>query len=169
MLVMHVYSLRRRVRAMARWGRIRSWLEVHIFLGLQGAMLVTFHSLHLSTLTNISGLTFALTLVVVCSGIFGRYLFAQLPKSISGERLSAAQVGEELAVLRALGGAADAAALHQVESRRASLERRLARLTRAERLFRNWTLLHKPLTFLLLAAVLLHVFAHYVYAAQFSG
>src|SRR5262245_35017086 len=42
---MHVYSIRKRVRALANLGRLKSWLQFHIFLGLQGAMMVTFHSL----------------------------------------------------------------------------------------------------------------------------
>jgi hypothetical protein len=42
-------------------------------------------------------------------------------------------------------------------------------LTAADRMFRNWHLLHKPLTFILLGSVVLHVVAHYIYAAQFSG
>ncbi len=53
--------------------------------------------------------------------------------------------------------------------RRALLARRLAMLTGAERLFRNWTVLHKPLTYLLGGAVLLHVIAHYIYAAQYGA
>src|SRR5262245_43480207 len=57
MCAMHVYSVRKRVRAFAHWGRLRTWLHVHIFLGLQGALLVTFHSIHLQTLANISGVT----------------------------------------------------------------------------------------------------------------
>ncbi len=52
--------------------------------------------------------------------------------------------------------------------RRATLARRLAMLTGAERLFRNWTVLHKPLTYLLGGAVVLHVIAHYIYAAQYG-
>src|SRR5262249_35587228 len=52
--------------------------------------------------------------------------------------------------------------------RRAMLARRLAMLTGAERLFRNWTVLHKPLTYMLGGAVILHVIAHYIYAAQYG-
>lgn len=175
MCLMHVYSIRRRVRAFSRMGAIRAWLHVHIFLGLQGAMFVTFHSIHLRSLANLSGLTLAITLVVVASGLFGRYLFSKLPKSISGERLSAIEIECELAQLRAevdqSPEQADArsAALAAAIRRRDLLELRLTTLARAERLFRNWTLLHKPLTFLLLGAVLLHIYAHYVFAAAFSG
>src|SRR5262245_52877916 len=56
MLVMHVYSIRKRVRAFAHLGRLRSWLRLHIFLGLQGALLVTYHSLHLRAPLSIQGL-----------------------------------------------------------------------------------------------------------------
>ncbi len=223
MCLMHVYSIRRRVRALHGWGRLSTWLHVHIFLGLQGAMLVTFHSAHLQTLSNISGLTIALTLVVVGSGMFGRYLYSLLPKSVSGERLTAREIEAELAELapslqrsaqpdlekamaeygqaaplgklsfrallaedvrarRALahleqvirtarrrGGSSELDEFADAMRRRALLARRLAMLTGAERTFRFWHILHKPLTFLLLGAVVLHVVTHYIYAAAFTG
>jgi hypothetical protein len=224
MCVMHVYSIRRRVRALSTWGRLRTWLQVHIFLGLQGALLVIFHSIHLHTIGNLSGITIVCTLVVVASGMFGRYLFALIPKNLSGERLSAFEVERELTELakplarsaqpdleaalaehgqatkltgkvglarlvqedlrarRALGHIERAIATARRSNptsdlelfalqlrRRAYLARRLAMLAGAERLFRNWTILHKPLTFILAGAVVLHVVSHYIYAAQFSG
>src|SRR5262245_34269139 len=70
MLVMQVYSLRRRVRAMAGMGKLRSWLRFHIFLGLQGAMLVTYHSLHLHNLKTVQGANILCVGIVVASGIF---------------------------------------------------------------------------------------------------
>lgn len=224
MVAMHVYSIRRRVRALSGWGKLSSWLHLHIFLGLQGALLVCFHSAHLQTLGNISGATIACTLVVVASGMFGRYLFSFIPKGMSGERLTAREIEGEIAELqpliarsaqpaleaavaessaavpitgklgfaqlvkedlrarralkhldRALAGAVRAPGSSDLETyaqavrRRAMLARRLAVLTAAERMFRNWHLLHKPLTFILLGAVVLHVVAHYIYASQFSG
>jgi hypothetical protein len=101
MIAMHVYSLRRRVRALASWGRLSTWLHVHIFLGLQGALLVTFHSMSLVTLRNLSGATIACTLVVVASGAVGRWIYSMLPKGAAGERLTARAIEEELAALTA--------------------------------------------------------------------
>jgi hypothetical protein len=224
MVLMHVYSLRRRVRALSGWGRLSAWLRLHIFLGLQGALLVTFHSLHLSQLANFSGATIVLTLIVVASGSLGRYLYSWLPRSLTGERLSAREIEAELAALQPLvaAGAVEhadvagaAAALERMPAltgrmslwgligedrrtrrglaaldralanarraphgpelagyaaalrRRAALTRRLAALTAAERMFRNWHLFHKPLTIVLLGAVVLHVVTHYIYG--FSG
>ena len=228
MCLMHVYSIRRRVRALSHWGKLSTWLHAHIFLGLQGAMLVCFHSAHLSTVGNISGATIVCTLIVVASGMFGRYLFSLLPKNLSGQRLTAREIENELGELQPLlarsAQPALEAALKEQEGavaitgkitfrqlvaedlrsrramahleqalrsvvrskshgegstdlesyadgmrRRALLTRRLAMLTAAERAFRNWHVLHKPLTFILLGTVVLHVVAHYIYAAQFSG
>ena len=206
MVVMHVYSLRKRVRALSRLGHLRSWLRFHIFLGLQGAILVTYHSLHLHDAATIQGANILCVGIVVASGIFGRYLYSQLPKSIHGDRLSARQIEDELAELaqavRAqspppeLAAAVDQCAQANVSAgqalrdleralrgpssdelrefariarRRVMLTRRLATLSSAEKVFRYWSILHKPLTFLLLAATLLHVLAHYVYASGMSG
>ena len=38
------YSLRKRVRFMRNWGRLKTWLHFHIFLGLAGPVLITLHS-----------------------------------------------------------------------------------------------------------------------------
>ena len=164
MVLMHVYSLRRRLRSMQGMGPIKSWLRFHIFLGLQGAILVTYHSLHLHDVKTVQGANIICVAIVVASGIFGRYVYSLLPKSISGDRLSARQIEAELAELQAA---------HQdvrgVVKRREMLERRLKTLSSAERVFRYWTILHKPLTFILLAATVLHVLAHYIYASGMSG
>lgn len=133
MLLMQLYSVRRRVRALARFGRLSRWLQGHIFLGLQGAILVTFHSLHLSTLANLSGATIAMTIVVAMSGVFGRYVYARLPRGSTG-----------------------------IDPRAA------ATWTAAERVFRRWTIVHRPLTILLAGTVALHVIGHYVYAAAYG-
>jgi hypothetical protein len=224
MLIMHVYSVRRRVRALAHLGKLRYWLQFHIFMGLQGALLVTFHSVHLKTVGNIAGITIVLTLIVVLSGIFGRYLFSLIPKNLNGERLGAREIEAELAemapVFKRSAQPSIEAAVAEIEKatpldqkaslielvkedlrarrafahlnhairqarrssssgeleefcdlmrRRGLLARRLAMLTGAERLFRNWTVMHKPLTYLLAGAVVLHIVAHYIYGSGMYG
>ena len=234
MVLMHVYSLRRRIRAFRDLGRLAAWLHFHIFCGLQGAILVTYHSLHLHEARSIQGLNIFVVAVVVVSGMFGRYLYAYLPKSLSGERRSAREVETELEALASVGGLAPTPELAQAvaayvggapkldrrvglmalvredlrarraletlerefDSRRAQLLlavqserddrerldafvvaarrrvlliRRLATFDVAERLFRAWTLFHKPLTFILLGATLLHVLAHFIFAAGMSA
>ena len=63
---------------------------------------MVFHSLHLKTATNIAGITIVLTLIVVGSGIFGRYLFSLIPKNLNGERLGAREIEAELEEMNAL-------------------------------------------------------------------
>jgi hypothetical protein len=187
-------------------------------------MLVTFHSIHLQTVSNIAGITIVLVLIVVASGIFGRYLFSLIPKNLNGERLGARDIEKELAEMAPLFKRSSQpsieAAVAEIEKaqpldqkasiseliredlrarrafrhlsqairtarrstpsgeleefcalmwRRAVLARRLAMLTGAERLFRNWTVLHKPLTYLLAGAVVLHIVAHYIYGSGAYG
>ncbi len=227
MTVMHVYSLRRRLKAFRGLGKIRYWLHFHIFMGLQGALLVTYHSLNLQAPASIQGINIICVGIVVVSGMFGRYLYALIPKSLAGDRLSASEVEAELEKLGASEAAPtpelaramesytkdvhrltqvsfgqlvkedlrarralreiDAAlksnaqkvtdpAAHEklqafvaVSRRRMMLTRRLATLHAADRLFLYWTLLHKPLTFLLAGATILHILSHYMYASGMSG
>ena len=81
-----LYSSRKRWRPMANVGRIKNWLEFHIFLCLFGPMLVVYH-----TTFKIGGLvavSFWSMAAVVLSGVIGRYFYVQIPKGIHGNELS---------------------------------------------------------------------------------
>lgn len=104
MVAMQVYSLRKRVRLFARLGPIRAWLEFHIFAGLQGALMIAYHSAGISRIATLAGADLALMMIVVASGFYGRYLFAMLPRAASGTRLTLAEIRDEL---DALGSAAE--------------------------------------------------------------
>ncbi|MEL6345246.1 MAG: hypothetical protein AAFV53_19220 [Myxococcota bacterium] len=105
MIVMLVYSIARRSRALRRMMRLSYWLHLHIFLGLQGVLLIGFHCAHLFTRAapihwlNPGVLNFIAVVIVFFSGIFGRYLYAWLPRKISGEQMAEREVDEELANL----------------------------------------------------------------------
>jgi hypothetical protein len=71
---------------MANLGRIKNWLEFHIFLCLLGPILVVYH-----TTFKIGGLvavSFWSMAAVVLSGVIGRYFYVQIPKGIHGNELS---------------------------------------------------------------------------------
>ena len=81
-----MYSSRKRWRALASLGRIKNWLEFHIFLCLLGPILVVYH-----TTFKIGGLvavSFWSMAAVVLSGVIGRYFYVQIPKGIHGNELS---------------------------------------------------------------------------------
>ncbi len=101
MLLMHVYSVRRRVRALSRLGKLRDFLHFHIFAGLQGALFVSYHSIRLHSSRNLQALNILLVGIVVCSGAFGRYLYSFLPRTLSGDRMSARQIEAEIQQLSA--------------------------------------------------------------------
>ena len=102
MVVMLIYSVARRSRALRELARLSVWLHFHIFLGVQGMVCVVFHSLHLFTrgyavnLLNPAVLNLAAVAVVFFSGLFGRYLYSFIPHTLGGEQMAAREVEAEL-------------------------------------------------------------------------
>jgi hypothetical protein len=93
MVTLLAYSLRKRLRFMRGWGNLNDWLEVHIFLGLSGPVLVLLHTVF--EFSGLVGICFwAMTLVVV-SGIIGRYIYQAIPRSISGMELNRIELEAE--------------------------------------------------------------------------
>lgn len=77
-----LYSSRKRIRALARLGKLKFWLEFHIFLCTLGPFLVTLHtSFKVGGLVSIA---FWSMVVVAVSGIFGRYVYVRIPKTRAG-------------------------------------------------------------------------------------
>ena len=116
MTVMHLYSARKRIRSMRALGPLRNWLNGHILLGILGPLFVVLHSsFKVSGLISIS---FWSMVAVALSGIFGRYLYLQIPRTRAGEELSLAEVERaDRDLTRRLKDefGADAAYLDQVE------------------------------------------------------
>ncbi len=73
-----LYLARRRL---ARWhlGSMRAWLDIHVFTGLAGSAFILFHSTFKARST-ISKVTAGSLVVVVLTGLIGRFLFALVPK-----------------------------------------------------------------------------------------
>lgn len=107
MIGMLVYSIARRSRMLREWMRLSTWLHLHIFLGLQGILLAYVHCLPLlwrhgwPILVNPGMLNLYAVTVVFLSGLFGRYLYAQVPKTLGGQHLQVREVDAELASLTA--------------------------------------------------------------------
>lgn len=80
------YLLRRRFARLSL-GSLRAWLDVHVFTGLFGGMLVLFHSAF-QVRSGIAMVTVGSLLVVILTGLLGRYLYSLSPKP-EKERLRA--------------------------------------------------------------------------------
>lgn len=89
------YLVRRRFARLSV-GSLRAWLDVHVFTGLFGGMLVMFHSAF-QVRSGIAMVTVGALLVVIVTGLLGRYLYSLSPKP-EVERLRA-----QLRVLDAVG------------------------------------------------------------------
>ncbi len=89
-----MYSLRKRVQGLRRWGKLKHWLEIHIFLCTLGPFLVLLHTTF--RFGGIVAISFWSMALVVASGFFGRYLYVRIPKTVNGRFLTAAEVREEV-------------------------------------------------------------------------
>jgi hypothetical protein len=76
-----LYSLRKRSRS-ARWGRMSSWLEFHIFTGLVGPFMVLLHTSW--KFNGLAGVTTLFTVIIVVSGFVGRYIYTRVPRTAEG-------------------------------------------------------------------------------------
>jgi len=92
MMILLLYSVRKRWTRLHKFGNIRHWLNYHIWMGITGPILVIFHSTF--KFGGIVAVSFWSMIAVAASGILGRYLYVQIPRSMSGDELSAAQLRE---------------------------------------------------------------------------
>lgn len=80
------YAARKRVSLLRRLGRLNGWLQVHIFLCTLGPYLVLLHTTF--RIGGIVAVAFWSMAMVVASGVFGRYVYVRIPKSIHGHFLT---------------------------------------------------------------------------------
>lgn len=88
-----LYSLRKRSRS-ARWGRMSSWLKFHIFTGLVGPYMVLLHSSW--KFNGLAGIVMLLTVILVASGIVGRYIYTAIPRTADGVEMASSQLEREI-------------------------------------------------------------------------
>jgi hypothetical protein len=88
-----LYSLRKRLPRFTR-GRMSTWLQWHIFTGLVGPYLVLLHSAW--KFNGLAGILTLATLVVVVSGLVGRYIYTAIPRSLDGVELSASELEQQI-------------------------------------------------------------------------
>ncbi len=91
-----LYPLRKYWRALRHAGRVKAWFVVHMLLGLLGPWLILVHSTFRIGSLN-AGVALFSMVIVVGSGVIGRFLYVRMHRGLSGERTS-------LAALRARAG-----------------------------------------------------------------
>ena len=88
--VLLLYSVRKRVRIFRRFGALSRWLDLHIYLGAVGPLLIVLHTGF--KVGGLVALSFWSMMAVALSGVVGRFLYLQIPRTRAGEELSLADV-----------------------------------------------------------------------------
>ncbi len=86
------YIARKRYKFLARFGRLKYWLEFHIFLCSLGPVMILFHTAF--KFGGIVSVAFWSMVAVVLSGVIGRFIYIQIPRTIGGRELSLNEVKE---------------------------------------------------------------------------
>ncbi|WP_395701882.1 hypothetical protein [Aquabacterium sp.] len=82
-----LYPLRKYWRALHQAGRVKWWFALHMVLGLLGPWLILVHSTFRIGSLN-AGVALLSMVVVVASGVIGRFLYVRVHRGLSGERTS---------------------------------------------------------------------------------
>ncbi|MCB8995593.1 MAG: hypothetical protein H6538_08290, partial [Bacteroidales bacterium] len=77
---------------MSRLGQLKHWLEFHIFLCTLGPILVLFHTAF--KFGGLVAVSFWSMVAVFLSGVIGRFIYIQIPRTIEGRELSLNEVRE---------------------------------------------------------------------------
>jgi hypothetical protein len=85
-----VYMIRKRYRKFFNIGYLKHWLEFHIFLCSVGPVLVLYHTAF--KFGGIVSVSFWSMVLVVLSGVVGRFIYLQIPRTIQGQELSISEL-----------------------------------------------------------------------------
>jgi hypothetical protein len=85
-----LYPLRKRWGWLGRQGNSRHWLDYHVILGTVAPVVIALHSSF--KFGGAAGMAFWIMTAVTLSGFIGRYLYAQIPRSINAAELSMKEI-----------------------------------------------------------------------------
>lgn len=171
LLTATLYTIRKKLTD-ARWGSMESWLRFHMVAGLVGPYMVLLHTS--MRFRGLAGVAMLLTVVVVVSGLVGRYLYTAVPRVIEGaepdalDRLIAryetsGMRSADLAMASAVAldspprGSDELGEAQVLPAGRRSPDQRLDRLEARRRAVAVWRSVHLPLTWALFVAALVHM------------
>ena len=80
------YMAKKKYRFLDRLGRLKYWLEFHIFLCTLGPIMILFHTAF--KFGGIVSVSFWSMVAVVASGVIGRFIYIRIPRTIEGRALS---------------------------------------------------------------------------------
>jgi hypothetical protein len=96
--IIYLYPLRKRWGWLGRQGNSRHWLDYHVVLGTAAPLVIALHSSF--KFGGIAGMAFWCMSAVTASGFIGRYLYAQIPRSLTAAELTHKEIQEAEVQLR---------------------------------------------------------------------
>lgn len=88
MLALFVYPLRKYVGFMRALGKVKWWFWFHLCLGIAGPWLILVHSGFFKVGSLNAGVALYSMVVVVASGVIGRFIYVRIHRGLNGERTS---------------------------------------------------------------------------------
>lgn len=178
-----LYMVRKRMRSLARFGVLKYWLEFHIFLCTLGSVFVLFHTSF--KFGGIISIGFWSMAIVWTSGVVGRFIYLQIPRTIEGRELSLQEVKnikEELdlelmnkyqidfstiktskfskikldLIAKNISGK-DLKKVKRLIKNQKKISKRIERLSRMQNLFKYWHVAHLPFALIMLIIMVIHV------------
>jgi hypothetical protein len=180
------YMARKRFKSLSRLGRLKHWLEFHIFLCTLGPILVLFHTA--MKFGGIVSISFWSMVAVVISGVIGRFIYLQIPRTIEGRAMSLSEIQSDKTKLResllVLGNIDEnelsilltstksqsrklikEKGLSRKQRKKVStllknefkINRRIERLHTMQKLFKYWHVAHLPFALVMLVIMVVHV------------
>jgi hypothetical protein len=96
---LYAYPVRKKWRWLQRFGKTKNWLDFHILLGVSAPLIITLHSSF--KFQGLAGVAYWLMMAVMASGFVGRYIYAQIPKSLNETALSLDEIEKLCSAARA--------------------------------------------------------------------
>ncbi len=84
--IIFLYALRKVIPWLGRLGTARHWMDFHVIAGVTAPIVIAFHASF--KFRGIAGFAFWIMLMVALSGVVGRYLYSQIPRSLTAAELS---------------------------------------------------------------------------------
>ena len=86
------YMARKRYRSLSSMGLLKYWLEFHIFMCILGTIMIVFHTAF--KVGGLAAVSFWSMVTVFVSGIAGRVIYLQIPRTMEGQELNLKEVRE---------------------------------------------------------------------------
>jgi hypothetical protein len=90
--VIFMYALRKVTPWLGRIGTARHWMDFHVICGISAPVVIAFHASF--KFRGIAGVAFWIMVAVAMSGVVGRYLYSQIPRSLSAAEMSLLELHE---------------------------------------------------------------------------